>query len=141
MYLTLAFKFEAVTTLMSGIIGFPVTPGLYNSFDTLFVCFNGLTNKWKQDIFQTWFFSKLEFVRISFIRYPRTGCFQVHFTSLLVGHVTLFCITRFTFNKWESFGVFYWQEYNFLHEMHLILLTTKKSDSVQAMKLHRKQVS
>ena len=37
MYLTLRLNFEAVTNLMSGILSFPVSPDLYNSFDTLLI--------------------------------------------------------------------------------------------------------
>ena len=45
MYLTLTLNFEAVTTLMSGILGNPVSLDLYNPFHTLFICFHGLMNK------------------------------------------------------------------------------------------------
>ena len=34
-YETLMLYFEAVTTIMSEILDFPVSPGLYNSFNTL----------------------------------------------------------------------------------------------------------
>ena len=47
MYLTFTLNFEAVTTLMSGILVFLVFPDLYNSFDTLPICFHGLMNKWQ----------------------------------------------------------------------------------------------
>ena len=46
-YLTLSLNFEAVTTLMSGSLGFPVSPDLYDSFDTLHVCFHGVMNNWQ----------------------------------------------------------------------------------------------
>ena len=55
MYMTLTLNFERVTTLMSGSVGFFVSPNLYNSFDTLLICFHGLMNKWQQ------VFSKLAF--------------------------------------------------------------------------------
>ena len=42
-------KFEAVTTLMSGNVGFAVSPDLYNSFDTLFIFFH-MMNKFKTEI-------------------------------------------------------------------------------------------
>ena len=35
MYLTLMLYFEAVTTIMTGILGFTASPDLYNSFNTL----------------------------------------------------------------------------------------------------------
>ena len=45
MYLTLTLYFEAVTAIVSGLLDFPVFPDLYNSFDTLLICFHGLMNK------------------------------------------------------------------------------------------------
>ena len=45
LYLTLTLYFEAVTTLMLGISGFPVSPYLYDSFDTLLICFDDMMNK------------------------------------------------------------------------------------------------
>ena len=36
--------FEAAKLLMSEIVLFPASLELYNSFDTLFVCFHGLMN-------------------------------------------------------------------------------------------------
>ena len=36
-YLTLTLNFEAMVTLMLGILGFLISPDLYNSFDTLFI--------------------------------------------------------------------------------------------------------
>ena len=51
---TLTLCFEAVTTKTLRILGFPDSPNLYNSFGTLLVCFNDLTNKWQK------LFSKLE---------------------------------------------------------------------------------
>ena len=47
MYLTSTFYFEAVSTTMSGIIGFLVSPNLYNSFDSLLICFHELMSKWQ----------------------------------------------------------------------------------------------
>ena len=47
MYLTFTLYFEAVTIIMLGILGFPVSSDLYNSFDTLLICFHNLMNKWK----------------------------------------------------------------------------------------------
>ena len=47
MYLTLTLNFEAVTTLMPGTLGFPVSPDLYNSLDALLVFFHDLINKWQ----------------------------------------------------------------------------------------------
>ena len=47
MDLTLTLNFEAVTTLMSGMLGFLVSPDMYNSFVTLLVYFHSLMNKWK----------------------------------------------------------------------------------------------
>ena len=47
MYLTLTLNFGAVTTFMSRILFFPIFLDLYNSFDTLFICFHGLMNKWQ----------------------------------------------------------------------------------------------
>ena len=88
LHLTLTLCSEAVTTIMLGISSFPVSPDLYNSFDTLLICFHDLMNKWKWVIFQTWICSKLEFYRISVISYPRTCCFQARFGNLLVGLVT-----------------------------------------------------
>ena len=46
LYPTLTFYFEAVTTIMLGILGFPVSADLYNSFDTLLICFHDLM-KWQ----------------------------------------------------------------------------------------------
>ena len=45
--------FEAVTTIILGLLGFPVSPDLYNSFDTSHICFNDLMIKWQSVIFQT----------------------------------------------------------------------------------------
>ena len=47
MCVDLTLYFEAVTTIMSRILGFSVSPDLYNSFDTLFICFHDLMNKWQ----------------------------------------------------------------------------------------------
>ena len=46
MYLVLTLNFEPVTTLMSEILGFAVSPDLYDSFDTLPICCHGIMNKW-----------------------------------------------------------------------------------------------
>ena len=45
MYLTLTLYSEAVTTIMLKISGFPVSADLYNSFDTLVICFHDLMIK------------------------------------------------------------------------------------------------
>ena len=42
----LMLYFEAVTTIMLGILDFSVSADLYNSFDTLLLCFHDLMNKW-----------------------------------------------------------------------------------------------
>ena len=55
MYPTLTFYFEAVTTIMPGTLGFPVSPDLYNSFETLLICFHDLINECNK------LFSKLDF--------------------------------------------------------------------------------
>ena len=47
MYLTLMLYFEAEATIMMGILGFHVSPYLYNSFDTLPICFHDLMDKWQ----------------------------------------------------------------------------------------------
>ena len=52
MYLTLTLYFEAVAAIMSGILNFPVSSDLYNSIDTLLICFHDLMNKWHYVIFQ-----------------------------------------------------------------------------------------
>ena len=44
-YLVLTLYFEAVTTIITGILGFLVFPDLYNLFETLLICFHGLMNK------------------------------------------------------------------------------------------------
>ena len=46
MYLALTFYFEEVTTIMLGILGFHVSPYLYNSFVTSVFCFHDLMNNW-----------------------------------------------------------------------------------------------
>ena len=46
MFLALTLNFEAVATLMSGILVFSVFPDLYNLFDTLLICFHGLISEW-----------------------------------------------------------------------------------------------
>ena len=46
MYLTLTPYFEVVSTIMSVILGFPSVLDLYNSFDTLLICFHDLMNEW-----------------------------------------------------------------------------------------------
>ena len=46
-YLTLTFYFEAVATTMLAMLGLPVFPDLYNSFDTLLIYFYDLLNKWQ----------------------------------------------------------------------------------------------
>ena len=53
MYLTLTLYFESVTTVMSRMLGFHVSPDLNNSFGTLFTCFHDLMNKCRLVIFQT----------------------------------------------------------------------------------------
>ena len=55
-YLTLTLYFEAVTTIMLGILGFPVSPDLYNSFGVLLICFHDLISGSK-------LFSKLDFAQ------------------------------------------------------------------------------
>ena len=45
MYLILTLNFEPVTTLMSGSLVLSVFPDLYNSFDTLLICFLSLMSK------------------------------------------------------------------------------------------------
>ena len=55
MYLTFTLNFGALSILMSGNLTFPVSPDLYNSLDTLHICFHGLLNKWRK------LFSKLDF--------------------------------------------------------------------------------
>ena len=37
---------------MSGTLGFPVSPDLHNSFDTLLIFFHGLLNECQRSIFQ-----------------------------------------------------------------------------------------
>ena len=44
---TLTPNIKAVTTLMSGNSGFPVSSDLYNSFDTLLICCYGLVKNWQ----------------------------------------------------------------------------------------------
>ena len=53
MNLTLTLDFNAVTTMMPETLGFPVSVDLYNLFDTLFICFQDLMDKWQQVKFQT----------------------------------------------------------------------------------------
>ena len=53
MYITLTLCFEAVTTMIVGILGFPDSPDLCNLFDALLIYSNDLMNKWQQVIFQT----------------------------------------------------------------------------------------
>ena len=53
MYLNLALYFEAVATIMLGILGFSASLDLYNSLDTLLVCVHDLMNKWQQDIIRS----------------------------------------------------------------------------------------
>ena len=45
MHLTLMLYFEAVTTIVSGLLRFSVSPDLYNSFDTLLISFHDFMNK------------------------------------------------------------------------------------------------
>ena len=47
MYLTLTLYFETVTTIIFGILAFPISPDLCNSFDTLPICFHDLINRWQ----------------------------------------------------------------------------------------------
>ena len=42
LYLALTLNFGTLNTLMSGVLGFPVSMDLYNSFDTLLISFHGL---------------------------------------------------------------------------------------------------
>ena len=66
MYLTLTLYFETVTTMMLGILAFPVSPNLYNSFDTLLICFHELNKNKGSKLFskivfaQNW--NSLEFL-------------------------------------------------------------------------------
>ena len=45
MCVTFTLYFEAVITTMFGILGFPVSPDIYNSFHILLICFHDLINK------------------------------------------------------------------------------------------------
>ena len=45
MFLILTLHLETATTMMVGILGFPICSDLYNSFDTLITCFHDLMNR------------------------------------------------------------------------------------------------
>ena len=40
MYLILTLYFEELTAIVSGLLGFSVSPDLYNSCETLLICFS-----------------------------------------------------------------------------------------------------
>ena len=46
MYLILTLYFEELTAIVSGLLGFSVSPDLYNSCETLLICFHDLVNTW-----------------------------------------------------------------------------------------------
>ena len=47
-FVFLMLYFEAVTPIiLLESLGFPVSQDMYNSFDTLFICFHDLMNKWQ----------------------------------------------------------------------------------------------
>ena len=94
MYLTLTLYFEAVTKIISGISNFPVSPDMYNLFDTLLIYFHDLPNGGDRLYFPHLKFLKSGILQ-NFCREIRTCCFQVRFGTLSVGprhsvsHITL----------------------------------------------------
>ena len=71
-------NFEAAKLLTSEILGFPASLDLYNSFDTLFICFHGLMNN------GTKLFSKA----VSFLK---TGILK-HFCHKMFTNMLLSCM-------------------------------------------------